>query len=192
MSFDWEDGDYEVGYGKPPKSGQFRKGVSGNPLGRPKKAPDFGSQVMRELNSKLAINVNGRRRVITKYEGMAKQLVNKAVSGNLVATRLVILHHQQALEKLAEEFRKSPANPDLDMRDLTDQELMEIIRADVEKQIRPQLEKSIRAKLTKSIRAELEASMRAKIEKSIRAEFEESFHKKMQKHSFPQNSVNQK
>ncbi|NJL50895.1 MAG: hypothetical protein HC909_04470, partial [Blastochloris sp.] len=30
--------DYEVGYGKPPLSGRFVKGVSGNPRGRPKKA----------------------------------------------------------------------------------------------------------------------------------------------------------
>lgn len=30
-------GDYEVGYGKPPASGRFRKGASGNPAGRPRK-----------------------------------------------------------------------------------------------------------------------------------------------------------
>lgn len=28
--------DYVVGYGKPPKEAQFKKGVSGNPTGRPK------------------------------------------------------------------------------------------------------------------------------------------------------------
>jgi hypothetical protein len=28
--------DYEVGYGKPPKKSQFKKGRSGNPNGRPK------------------------------------------------------------------------------------------------------------------------------------------------------------
>jgi len=27
---------YDVGYGKPPKGGQFQKGQSGNPRGRPK------------------------------------------------------------------------------------------------------------------------------------------------------------
>jgi len=31
--------DYEVGYGKPPKSRRFQPGVSGNPKGRPKRKP---------------------------------------------------------------------------------------------------------------------------------------------------------
>ena len=31
-----EPGSYEVGYGKPPKHTQFKKGQSGNPKGRPK------------------------------------------------------------------------------------------------------------------------------------------------------------
>jgi hypothetical protein len=167
---DNETEDYEVGYGKPPKSGQFRKGVSGNPSGRRKKPQDFGSQLVHELNSKLIINENGKRKVITKHEGMAKQLVNKAVSGNLIATRLVIPHYQQELEKIAEQLRRSPNNPNLNPRDLTDEELDAFIRAEIEKEIRPELEKSIRAKLRKSIRAELEQSIRAKLEKSIRAE----------------------
>jgi hypothetical protein len=170
MSDDDETEDYEVGYGKPPKSGQFRKGVSGNPSGRRKKPQDFGSQLVQELNSKLIINENGKRKVITKHEGMAKQLVNKAVSGNLMATRLVIPHYQQELERIAEQMRRSPSNPNLDVKDLTDEELDAFIRAGIEKEIRPELEKTIRAKLRKSIRAELEITIRAKLEKSIRAE----------------------
>ena len=31
--------NYEIGYGKPPASGRFRAGVSGNPKGRPKRKP---------------------------------------------------------------------------------------------------------------------------------------------------------
>jgi hypothetical protein len=36
MSEDAKTEDYEVGYGKPPKSGRFKKGVSGNASGRPR------------------------------------------------------------------------------------------------------------------------------------------------------------
>jgi uncharacterized protein DUF5681 len=156
-----EPENYEVGYRKPPKKGQFQKGVSGNPSGRRKRAPDFGSELLQELNSKLIINVNGKRKVITKREGMAKQLVNKAVTGNLMATRMVIPHYQQELEKRAEQWQKSPSNPNLDVEDLTTEELLAFIRADIEKEIRPELEKSIRAKLEKSVRRDIEKSIGA-------------------------------
>jgi hypothetical protein len=52
--------DYEVGYGKPPKSGQFKKGISGNPSGRPKKPSDFLSVLMKELESKVTIHESGK------------------------------------------------------------------------------------------------------------------------------------
>jgi Family of unknown function (DUF5681) len=39
-----ETQDYEVGYGKPPKTSQFKKGESGNPSGRPKKPTDSDSE----------------------------------------------------------------------------------------------------------------------------------------------------
>ncbi|HEY9090715.1 DUF5681 domain-containing protein [Parasphingorhabdus sp.] len=37
MSRKTEASDYDVGYAKPPRSGQFQKGQSGNPKGRPRK-----------------------------------------------------------------------------------------------------------------------------------------------------------
>ena len=39
---------YEVGFGKPPRNTQFKKGVSGNPKGRPKKPLDFDHELLRE------------------------------------------------------------------------------------------------------------------------------------------------
>jgi hypothetical protein len=47
---------YEIGYGKPPKRSQFKKGISGNPSGRPKKPSDFASELKKELQSKVIIN----------------------------------------------------------------------------------------------------------------------------------------
>jgi len=68
------------GYGKPPKSTQFKKGISGNPKGRPKKSPDFHSIFMKESKSFITINDNGQRRRISKLEGIVKQLTNKVVT----------------------------------------------------------------------------------------------------------------
>lgn len=76
--------NYEVGYGKPPKSTQFKKGVSGNPKGRPKKPLDFDEDLLRESRSLVTINENGQRRRISKLAAVFKQLTNKAASGKLL------------------------------------------------------------------------------------------------------------
>ena len=44
-----EDED-KVGYGRPPKKNQFKKGQSGNPSGRPKKAPVIADLLDRQLS----------------------------------------------------------------------------------------------------------------------------------------------
>ncbi len=126
MSDDKVIEDYEVGYGKPPDSGKFKKGTSGNPSGRPKKLKDFGSQLLRELDSKLIINENGKRKVITKLEGVVKQLLNKSLSGHHPSTRLLIPLYLQGLEKAAEQQR--PVYRTVD--ELTDEQLTAMIRGD--------------------------------------------------------------
>jgi len=127
MSDDREAEDYEVGYGKPPESGRFKKGTSGNPSGRPKKLKDFGSQLLRELNSKLIINENGERKVITKLEGVVKRLLNKSLSGHHPSTRLLIPLYLQGLEKAAEQQRPVRWTAD----DLTDDQIAAIATGDL-------------------------------------------------------------
>jgi hypothetical protein len=124
-----ETDNYEVGYGKPPKSGQFKKGASGNPSGRPKKPKDFQAKVTKELDSTMVIIENGKRKLITKAEAMAKQAVNKAVSGNIQYIRLALDCSRQTLEKAAEEQRLA----DRSLIELTDGELWFRIIADIKK-----------------------------------------------------------
>jgi hypothetical protein len=69
MSNGDEPEDYEIGYGKPPKSRQFKKGVSGNPSGRPKKPSDSASELMKELQSKVTLLENGKPKKLSRGLG---------------------------------------------------------------------------------------------------------------------------
>lgn len=82
--------DYEVGYGKPPKHTQFKKGKSGNPNGKPRKVPTHAEIVERELDKRITITEDGKQRRVTKREVMHKSTIQKAMKGDLKAVRLVM------------------------------------------------------------------------------------------------------
>ncbi|MBL4544643.1 MAG: hypothetical protein JKP95_01895 [Oceanicaulis sp.] len=56
-----DQSEYEVGYGKPPKATQFKKGQSGNPRGRPKMQPkDVAAHMSDLLAEKRPVRVDGK------------------------------------------------------------------------------------------------------------------------------------
>jgi len=82
---------YEVGYGKPPQSGRFRAGVSGNPKGRPKRKPTpLAERIKVVLNSPIEYRERGRTKVATYRELSLKMLVDRAISGDLSAAELAL------------------------------------------------------------------------------------------------------
>jgi hypothetical protein len=83
-------GAYDVGFGRPPQLTQFKPGQSGNPSGRPRGAKNFATALEEELNTRVTVTENGRRRRISKREVIAKHLVNKAASGDLKAISLLL------------------------------------------------------------------------------------------------------
>lgn len=100
---------YEVGRGKPPKKTQFKKGQSGNPRGRRKGSKNFKSTLQTELKRQVTINEDGRRKRISKREAVAKQLVNKAVSGDPKALP-VLLREALSYETDSEDGSTGPRN----------------------------------------------------------------------------------
>src|SRR6185312_3226289 len=88
--------EYDVGYGRPPRQTQFKKGQSGNPRGRPKDRQSLTARIMAVLNEKVAVVENRRRKRISKIELAVKQQMNKAAAGDPRAFRELMMLVQSA------------------------------------------------------------------------------------------------
>jgi len=76
------DSEPKVGRGKPPKHTQFRKGVSGNPEGRPKGSKNLSTLIMEAANAEVTATIDGKVRRISKLQATAMQLATKASVGD--------------------------------------------------------------------------------------------------------------
>jgi hypothetical protein len=80
----------EVGRGRPPEHSRFKKGVSGNPRGRPPRSRDLKKLIDDELDQILTLTENGKRVRLTKRELIAKKLVNDAARGEQKALQTIV------------------------------------------------------------------------------------------------------
>jgi len=113
--------DTSVGYGTPPKSTRFKKGVSGNPKGRPKGSRNVAAVFAKTLREKVVINEHGQRKTISKLEAAVEQFVNKAASGDLRALQMLV-----ALAREAEARETLPSSDHSPLGEF-DQKVMESI-----------------------------------------------------------------
>ena len=84
------NGEYEVGYGKPPRHTRFKKGQSGNPQGRPKGSKNLTTLLGEALNEPVIVAENGGRRKITMREAIIKQLVKRSATADLRAIKILL------------------------------------------------------------------------------------------------------
>lgn len=123
-------GKYNVGYGKPPATGQFKRGQSGNPKGRRKGARNLKTDLLEELHDRVAVTDRGKRRTFTKQQALLKRLMAEALSGNLKAATLLL--------QLSMQFERAgdfvPATTPLSSDDI---DILQRYAASLEKKSRP-------------------------------------------------------
>jgi hypothetical protein len=82
-----DGGDDSVGYRRPPRQHRFKKGKSGNPSGRPKKAPEaslaarLDDLVLQEAFRPITVVENGRPTQMPAIQAVIRRLVAQAASG---------------------------------------------------------------------------------------------------------------
>ena len=114
MPSETEMGD-NVGYCKPPKQHQFKRGQSGNPKGRPKwqqTVPTFRSVLLR----KIKLTENGKQKTMTLIEAIHHQMVGRVLNGKAKSAEMkVVIEEMRSLEKgtFVSEYRLSVAGEKL-------------------------------------------------------------------------------
>lgn len=79
-----------VGYRSPPQASRFLPGRSGNPRGKAKGTRNLASVIATALGARVIVKENGQRRSISKLEAAIAQLANRAASGDVKATQVLL------------------------------------------------------------------------------------------------------
>ena len=80
------DGHYEVGYGKPPRHTQFKKGQCANPRGRGARKDGGLSEkeaFRKLLDGKVVYTTQGRSRTTTRLKLLVKKHIALALKGDV-------------------------------------------------------------------------------------------------------------
>jgi hypothetical protein len=123
-------GDYQVGYGKPPRHARFRPGLSGNPRGRPRGASAGRADrlALKEIYRLIAVREGERTLVMPTVQAVIRQLGRIALKGNGPALR-TYLQIVQAVEERAAIQAAVKAENEPPMRILTNEERLEAVMA---------------------------------------------------------------
>jgi Family of unknown function (DUF5681) len=92
------DGD-QIGPGQPPKDHQFKKRVSGNPKGRPRKCPKSHDFLWDELRKPAKFASEGKVKQVPRLQIVYRQLQLLAMTGNTQALKLYSARREVILRR---------------------------------------------------------------------------------------------
>jgi Family of unknown function (DUF5681) len=85
------DDDDAIGYKRPPKKHQFKKGQSGNLRGRPKGSKNLATIIKEALlERKVSMRDRDKSRRVSALEGMILQQTNKGLQGDIKSVSLML------------------------------------------------------------------------------------------------------
>ena len=100
-------GDYDVGYGKPPKASQFRPGQINNPKGRPKGHRNFATTLHQKLQGVVR---TGDGKKIKVQDALCQNLLAAALRNETKAL-MVLLPYLRAFGQLNLQPDDAPGRP---------------------------------------------------------------------------------
>lgn len=109
--------DYEVGYGKPPRAHQFKKGQSGNPKGRPKGSRNFDTILEAKLGEQMFYTRNGQEVTESRLEVLAERIVTDALKGKIGAVKAVLEQIRSIATRSTSETRNKLSLEEIDEND---------------------------------------------------------------------------
>ena len=83
-------GDYQVGYAKPPKHSQWKKGTSGNPSGKKSKELTLSEKLKAIADEEILVHKNGQTIAMTNMEAAIYAAFAKAQSGNPQVLKILL------------------------------------------------------------------------------------------------------
>lgn len=75
---------YQVGYGRPPRSGQFKRGQSGNPKGRPKgrRKKNLNEYLADVYQESIQVSINGKQTRVPRLVAILRKQCERALEGD--------------------------------------------------------------------------------------------------------------
>lgn len=77
--------DYEIGHGRPPEKNQFKKGESGNPLGRRKGSRNLRTELTALMEGKTPLIIDGKKQMVSRRLALLLRLMVDGCRGNIKA-----------------------------------------------------------------------------------------------------------